>query len=140
MPDIIAKLWGQAPIVREGSLTREELADIEIAKTQSLAKLADAVSDIACFLNNGGLSTLLQGYARANSINGILQGLAAHDGRNALDARVLSQNSLEIVEQIQRAYAKMHERVTEKEPRDPEIHDAQKGYDEWKSKLEENKK
>jgi hypothetical protein len=97
--------------------------DLAVQQAQSLAVLAKGINDIAAFLTGGGLGALVSGYAKSQSIQAILGGLAAHDGRNALDARVLGQNAIEVAEQVMKVFDKMAERVNEK-GRDPEIHKA----------------
>lgn len=83
--------------------------EIAIANTQALAVAAKALNQISNFIACGGFSNLLQGYARSQSVTSILGGLAAHDGRNSLDARVLDQNALEMpyaIEKIFKQFAK----------------------------------
>lgn len=108
-------------------LSREkEQHDLQVSQARSLEVLSQGISDIAAFLTGGGLSELLSGYAKSSASTAILGGLAAHDGRNALDARVLGQNALEVVEQVLKVHDKFHERLSAKEPRDPEIKPAPK--------------
>lgn len=105
--------------------------DLALKQSESLAVLAKATNDIATFITSGGLTQLLSGYARSQAVKDILGGLAAHDGRNALDARVLGQNSIEIVEQVERVFAKYEERLAAKlrgEERDPDMHEATEEY------------
>lgn len=108
---------------------------IKEREVQALETLASSISRISQFINGPGLGSALSLYARTNSISGILSGLAAHDGRNALDARVLGQNSIEIVEQISLAFDKLQEKLEAKmkgEIRDPDIHDPEVDYKKWK--------
>jgi len=100
------------------------ISDVSVQEqTKAISKLATSVEQISNFLVGGGLSTLLSGYARSQAVKEILGGLAAHDGRNSLDARVLGQNALEITEAVELVFKKYAERVAEK-GRDPEIHPA----------------
>lgn len=90
---------------------------------------------ISQFLNGGGVGHALSLYARTNSISSILGGLASNGGRSALDARVLGQNSIEIVEQISLAFDKLQEKLEAKmkgEVRDDAIHDGEDAYKKWK--------
>lgn len=96
--------------------------EIQLKQTQALTALAEGVNALAAFVTGGGLSQLLSGYARTQSVQAILGGLASHDGRNSLDARVLGQNAIEIVEQIEKVFDKYHTRQEEKVERDPYIH------------------
>jgi hypothetical protein len=96
--------------------------EIEVQQTKALTSLAEGVNAIAAFITGGGMSELLSGYARTQAVQSILGGLASHDGRNALDARVLGQNAVEIVEQIEKVFDKYHSRKTSTERRDPVIH------------------
>lgn len=93
--------------------------EIAIRQTEALTVLASATQEIATFITGGGLSSLLSGYARSQAVKDILGGLAAHDGRNSLDARVLGQNALEITEAVEMVFKKYAERMAEQklEPR-----------------------
>lgn len=93
--------------------------DLATKQTEALTVLATATNQIANFITGGGLSALLSGYARSQAVKDILGGLAAHDGRNSLDARVLGQNALEITEAVEAVFKKYAERMAEqkKEPR-----------------------
>ena len=90
-------------------------------QTQSLGLLADSMSQLAQFVTNGGLVAALNGFAKTQAVKEILGGLAAHEGRRSLDARVLGQNAIEIVEAIEKVHDKYSERLQEKALRDPEI-------------------
>lgn len=109
------------------TLVTKENRDLQAKQTEALTVLASATRQIADFLTGGGLNQLLSGYARSQAVKDILGGLAAHDGRNSLDARVLGQNALEITEAVEAVYKKYAERLAEK-ARDPEIHAPQEEY------------
>ncbi len=87
----------------------------------ALDVLATSISQLAEFVTNGGLVAALNGFAKTQAVKEILGGLAAHEGRKSLDARVLTQNALEIVEAIEKVHDKYSERLQEKALRDPEI-------------------
>ena len=106
---------------------KQEAHELQVQQTKSLEVLSKGIADIAAFLTSGGLSQLLSGYAKSQASTAILGGLASHDGRNALDARVLGQNSLEIVEQVLKVHDKFHSRLSE-EARDPEVKDAEDSF------------
>lgn len=97
--------------------------ELLMQQTQALTVLAQGVNSLAEFVVNGGLGQMLSGYARTQSVQGILNGLAAHGGRAALDARFLKQNALEITEAIEQVFDKYKQRTAETaaEPRDPHI-------------------
>lgn len=129
----------QQAVALQSSTNELQIKEREV---QALEHLAKGVSDIGRFLNGGGIAGALSLYAKTNSISGILSGLAAHDGRNALDARVLGQNSIEIVEQISLAFDKLQEKLEAKmseqsrvrskgEVRDPDIKDPEVDYRKW---------
>ena len=108
--------------------------ELEIKQAQSLAILAKGVNDIAAFITSGGLTEMLRGYAQSQAVTNILGGLASHDGRNALDARVMGQNATEIVTQVTAVWDKFQERMEEKqsgEPRDPEIKNSEDDFRKW---------
>lgn len=106
---------------------KEETAlEIQQQQTAALTTLAEGVNTIAKFIINGGLSSLLSGYARSQGVQSILGGLAANAGRNALDARTMGQNAIEIVEQIEQVFNKYAEVQNSKstgEQRDPDLHE-----------------
>lgn len=106
---------------------KQEAHELQVQQTKSLEVLSKGIADIAAFLTSGGLSQLLSGYAKSQASTAILGGLASHDGRNALDARVLGQNSLEIVEQVLKVHDKFHSRLSEA-ARDPEVKDAEDSF------------
>ena len=94
------------------------------SQAKSLEVLSTSVKQIADFISGGALNQLLSGYARSQAVKDILGGLASHDGRNSLDARTMGQNSIEIVELVERVFKKYAERIEEQAnaPRDPDIH------------------
>lgn len=94
--------------------------EIQTKQTEALTTLAESVKGIANFLNEGGLQKIIAANARGQIAQAVLGGLAAHDGRKALDAQTIKQNSLELVEIIESFMNKMHERLQDKN-RDPEI-------------------
>lgn len=104
--------------------------DLEAKQTEALTVLASATKQIADFVTGGGLTAVLSGYARTQAVKDILGGLATHDGRNSLDARVLGQNALEITEAVEAVFKKYAERLAEgkAEPREPEIHSPVEEY------------
>lgn len=101
---------------------------LQVAQTQALTTLAEATKDIAAFLNGGGLHKLVSGYARSQSAQAILGGLAAHDGRAALDARTLGQNALETVKQVEVVFDKFEAELRAKGKNDPTLHDAEADF------------
>ena len=113
-----------APEFEEQYALQESDQHLKVRNVEALEDLADGVLQIGNFLCNGGLTKVLSGYARTQSVQGILNGLAAHDGRKSLDARVLSQNALEIVEQVEAVFKKYDSRMKQTD-RDTEIHDAE---------------
>lgn len=124
------------PVKNEGvelvTVSEHEKHEIAVKQTEALQTLAQAVQTISQFLSTGGLTAVLSGYARSQAVKDILGGLAAHDGRNALDARVLGQNAIEIVEQVEKVFDKYAERLAQAN-RDPEIKDAESDYLKWRS-------
>lgn len=99
--------------------------DVAIKQVEALATLSKGVADIAAFLNQGGIQSLLTSYTKGQIASSILGGMAAKDGRNSLDARTIKQNALEITEVMEAVFNKVNERAKEREPRNPEIKDAE---------------
>ena len=115
-------------------LVEQKKYELEVKQAESLSLLAKGVNDLAAFVTGGGLSQMLRGYAQSQTVSDILGGLAAHDGRNALDARVLGQNAIEIVTQVTAVWDKFQERMAEKEsgePRDPNIVNSENDFQKW---------
>lgn len=118
---------------QEKPLEVNELS-LKIRETEALETLAEGVNTIATFLSSGGLGGALSLYARSQSIQSILGGLAAHGGRDALDARTMGQDALEITEKIEKVFDKLQERLENKMKRDPDIHNSESDYQEWKKR------
>jgi len=110
--------------------------EVAIRQTEALTSLAKGVNDIATFLTSGGLTEILSGYARSQAVKDILGGLAARDGRQSLDARVLKQNAIEITHAVEAVFRKYQEVLTDKELRDPEIHKATEPFETKENKIE----
>lgn len=96
--------------------------ELEVRNVEALEDLADGVLAISNFLTQGGLTKVLSGYARTQSVQSILGGLARHGGRAALDGRTMKQNSLEIAELVDLVFKKCAERFKDTN-RDPNIHE-----------------
>lgn len=109
------------------SLVHIPETDVQVKQTEALITLATGINTIANFLTSGGLTDLVSANAKSRIVSDILGGLAAHNGRNSLDAQTIKQNSLEIVETIEAVWSKYQERAKAKD-RDPEIHDAEKDF------------
>lgn len=116
----------------------KEVISVEEEQTKALTTIADSLQSLSTWLTQGGLTEVLSGYAKSNAVQGILQGLATHDGRDALDARTLDQNALEITKQVEAVWHKyqatleayMNGNV------DPDLHSAEDPFNEWKAKQE----
>jgi hypothetical protein len=109
--------------------TEKELA---IQQIEATTQLANSVKTLADFVVGGGLQAVLNGYAKTQCVKDILGGLTAHSGRDGLDARTLSQNAIEIVEQVEKVFEKYSERLEGKN-RDPEVKDAETDFKKWQS-------
>lgn len=139
LPDS-GKETGLTELCQEVSTVAKGSTDVLVQQTEALTTLAEGVKAIASFLQGGGLAQILSGYARSQAVKDILGGLATHDGRNALDARVLQQNATEIVAQVEAVFAKYQEKLEEGaagEERDPEVKDSENAFKIW---LDEKRK
>lgn len=105
-------------------------------QTKALSTIAESLKTLSTFVSGGGLTDLMRAYSQSQIAQGVLQGLASHDGRNALDARYLQQNALEIVHAIEAVFNKAKERTeaASNEKLDTEIKDAENAYQAWKEK------
>ena len=105
-------------------------------QAKALTSISKSLSQLTNFITTGGLTELLAAQATHNAISGVMQGLAAHDGRQALDARVMAQNGLEIAKHIDAAVetALRLKKEKEKGDHDPEIHDAEADFKKFKEK------
>lgn len=102
----------------------EESKALQVKQTEALVVLSEGVKALAEFVTQGGLQAALAAHTKGSIIQAIFGGLAAKEGRGSLDARVIKQNSLEIVEVIEQVFSKMHERMQDK-GRDSEIKDGE---------------
>lgn len=114
------------------AVTIESPATIPERQVLAAEQTANALTVIASFLQQGGLDRAVNTLVKGNGIAGMLSGLAHHDGRRALDARVLKQNALEIVEQLELVFNKYNERLSSKSQRNPDIISAEEsqGFEE----------
>ena len=105
-------------------------------QTKALASIGESLKSLSDFVSKGGLTELLKGYSQTQIVQGVLQGLAAHDGRNSLDARYLQQNALEIVHAIEAVLDKAKERTEARseEKLDTGIKNAEDDFQTWKEK------
>lgn len=114
----------------------EEMHPHAVKQTEALTQIGTALATISNWVTQGGLTEIMTGYAKSNAVKEILGGLAAHDGRNALDARVLSQNALEIVHQVEGVFDKFAEHLKAKKAGelDPDLHNAEADFIKFKEK------
>lgn len=103
-------------------------------QTKALTTISESLKQLSDFVSKGGLTELVKGYTQTQIAQGVLQGLASHDGRNALDARFIKQNALEIVHAIEAVFDKAKERNETKDSLDSEIKNAEDAYSVWKDK------
>lgn len=111
--------------------------EVQAEQTKAIQSVGQALQTIASFVAQGGLATLLGEYSRSQIAKDILGGLAAHSGRNALDARFIEQNAIEVNKAIEAIFDKAEEKAKARaagEIRDSEIKDSEKEYREWKEK------
>ena len=89
-------------------------------------------------LGSPEMGHLLERMTQGNAVTGILQGLAAKDGRNSLDARTMTQNGLEMAYSIKAALGKLKEMQSNQDtPQTEDLVDPEQQYLEWKKKQEE---
>lgn len=138
------------PVLQDGSQVavkeQERVGSSELmtAGHQLIAikEVGQALTTIATWLTSpDGLAKLMSQHveatARTGAIKEILGGLAAHDGRNALDARVVAQNAVDVFHHVEAMMDKMKEGLKEKHsdtPREAELHDGEADYVKWKEK------
>jgi len=113
--------------------------EIAVSQTKALTTLAESVKAIATFLTSNRLPEILEGYAKASAVNGILQGLVTHSGRGGMDARLMKQNAIEASEFIEKCFEHYSEKLAAKKMGevDTEIHDGENDFKKWQ---EQNKK
>lgn len=108
--------------------------EVAMRQAQALTSVANSLNALTQFVTGGGLSNMVGNLARANVAQGIFQGLTAHDGRGGLDARLLKQNAIEAVHQIEAVFEKFQEVLKAKNtPRDPDLHDAEAELKRWEA-------
>ena len=125
--------WLPAIFKNKAPIKVEVSDDLTIREeqTKALTTIADSLRSLTRFISEGGLVGVLSGYARSQAVKDILGGLAAHDGRNALDARVLDQNALEITQQVEKVFKKYQDTLQSKEKVDPNLHDGEEDFKKW---------
>lgn len=111
------------------TVTRANAPAIQAA---SLASIADNLALLSHWVTSGALEALLSGCARAGAVKEMLGGLAAHEGRKALDGRVLEQNAVEIVTQVEAVFKKYRDSLQSTEKKDSKLHDAESDYQAWR--------
>ena len=105
------------------SVSDQELS-LSTEATHALTSIAHSLSSITKFVSGITLPQVLTQIGITNGINGILNGLAAADGRRSLDARVIAQNATEIAHVLEKAFTKTQEHLKDKS-RSDEILDAE---------------
>lgn len=145
------------PVLQNGSpaddedKARDNSCALVVSAEQQLVAVKEvgkALTTIATWLTSpDGLAKLLSQHVEATTRTGaikeILGGLAAHDGRNALDPRVMNQNAVEVFHHVEAMMDKMKEGLKEKysdKPKDPNLHDAEDDYSKWKSRCLKNQR
>lgn len=122
---LVAGIPDEAGPASPARLRAQEVEALTVA-AHSLSAIAQAL----CLLPKS-LERCVNILVKGQGVNAILGGLAQHDGRNALDARTMKQNALEIVEQMELVFKKYNERMASTELRNPDIVDGEKtqGFD-----------
>lgn len=116
------------------TLVHSSPTTLQVQQTESLAVMAEAMSVMAQTFSalprviNDAVQTLVKG----NGVNGILAGLAQHDGRKSLDARIMDQNALEIVEQLEKVFKKYNTRMRDLGRSDTLVN-AEDDFNQWQS-------
>jgi hypothetical protein len=112
---------------------------LAVQQQMALSSLAASVTSISQWLTTGGLEKTLGEFARATGANGMLNGLVAHDGRQALNAQTMKQNTIEVVHLMEMVRDKFQEVLKAKNANelDPDMHD---GEADFKKFQEENKR
>ena len=120
------------------TIVQEKNYEIQVQQTQALSVIADSLKNLSTFLSGEGATRLLGEYAKSQIVKDIFGGLAAHDGRNALDARFIKQNATDVIHAIEAVFDKARERgeAKTKGEVDPELHDAESDYLKWKDNNE----
>lgn len=123
---------------RNNSITlvpASSLPSFQAQQTESQVIIAEAMTAIAQAISAlpRAIENAVQTLVKGNGVNGILAGLAQHDGRKSLDARIMDQNALEIVEQLEKVFKKYNTRMRDLNRSDTLV-DAEADY----KKAEEN--
>lgn len=125
--------------VRIDMLPAEKVAEVHllaecVGRAISVG-LADGFKQV---LASPEMGMLLKKVTEGGAVTGILQGLAAADGRKSLDARTMKQNGLEMVYAIREALNKLTEAQQQeaRETADVAMVDPEQQYLEWKKSRE----
>ncbi len=136
--EVLGKEYVPNTEYRDGLIRWIETREAEapaLAQTKALESLATSVNALTSFLTGGGLAQVLTGYAKTQSVAGILSGLVAKDGRSGLDPRVMNQNAIEVSTFIETVFDHYSKRLKDKHERDPEIKDAEADFNSFTEKL-----
>lgn len=98
------------------------LSRLEERQVAAQEQTAQALTSIATFLSGVTLKDILQHQAVNGAVHQILGGLAAKDGRNALDARTMKQNAVDIAYLIEQVLGKVTSHALS---RSREVHDGE---------------
>lgn len=106
---------------------QQQQTESQVIIAEAMTAIAQAISALPRAIENA-VQTLVKG----NGVNGILAGLAQHDGRKSLDARVMDQNALEIVEQLEKVFKKYNQRMRDLGRSDTLVN-AEDDFNQWHS-------
>jgi hypothetical protein len=91
----------------------------------ALETAAAALTGISNFLSGITLKEVIQHQAVHGSIREILGGLATKDGRNALDARTMNQNAIDMAYLIEKVLGKVSSHALSRTGATPEVKDGE---------------
>jgi hypothetical protein len=91
----------------------------------ALETAAAALTGISNFLSGITLKEVIQHQAVHGSIREILGGLATKDGRNALDARTMNQNAIDMAYLIEKVLGKVTSHAISRTGAAPEVKDGE---------------
>lgn len=121
LPQLDAKL--DSPIVAQRwNPPSAQAKDREVV---ALETAATALMGISNFLSGITLKEVIQHQAVHGSIREILGGLATKDGRNALDARTMNQNAIDMAYLIEKVLGKVTSHALSRTGATPEVKDGE---------------
>lgn len=124
-------------LIRRGielELIESGATPVEACHIAALHLISNSFCTLTSWFTTGGLTEILTGTAKAKGVSDMLAALLQHDGRNALDARHVEQNAIEITHHLEAVFDKLVSHLKDKNEGklDPDLHNAEEEFRKFK--------